>query len=115
MDMIKTFAVCCLFACLPASAQMHIEIAGPASGKIPIAVAVFAGEEASAPALAAVVKADLERNGMFELVDNDGSAVAPSTLTFRDGARAAPMRSWWGRCAACPTSASRCATGLKTR
>lgn len=58
-----------LLASTGAYAQLRVEIAGVGSNQIPIAIATFA-DEASAPAqVSAIVKADLERSGMFKVID----------------------------------------------
>ena len=48
-----------------AAAQLSIEITGAGSQRIPIAIAPFAGEGALAQSLTAIVRADLERSGLF--------------------------------------------------
>lgn len=53
-------------------AQFRVEISGVGATQIPIAVARFRGEEGAAPSLgqvSAIVRADLERSGLFRLVD----------------------------------------------
>ena len=61
-----------LFAATAATstrAQVRVEIAGVASNQIPVAVAAFA-DEAMAPAqVSAIIKADLERSGVFKVID----------------------------------------------
>ena len=47
------------------SAQLSIEITGGGSNRLPIAVVPFAGEGAIPPGIAAIVRADLERSGLF--------------------------------------------------
>ncbi|HKO88846.1 MAG TPA: Tol-Pal system beta propeller repeat protein TolB [Burkholderiales bacterium] len=47
------------------SAQVTIEIVGTGSNQIPIAIAPFAGEEASQPTLTDIIEADLARSGRF--------------------------------------------------
>ncbi len=53
-----------LFA-LPARAQLSIEITGAGAQRIPIAVVPFAGEAALGATISGVVRADLERSGLF--------------------------------------------------
>jgi TolB protein len=48
-----------------ASAQLSIEITGAGAQRIPIAIAPFAGEGALAQGISAIVRADLERSGLF--------------------------------------------------
>ena len=59
-----------LLLCLPAfapsaRAQLSIEITGAGAQRIPIAVVPFAGEAALGPGISAIVRADLERSGLF--------------------------------------------------
>ena len=49
---------------LVAWAQLSIEITGAGAQRIPIAIVPFAGESALAPAISAIVRADLERSGL---------------------------------------------------
>ena len=48
-----------------AHAQLSIEITGAGAQRIPIALVPFAGESALAPAISSIVRADLERSGLF--------------------------------------------------
>jgi TolB protein len=58
-----------LIAAGASHAQVRVEIQGVASSQIPIAVATFA-DEGDAPAhMSAVIKADLERSGVFKVID----------------------------------------------
>ena len=54
-----------LLALPSARAQLSIEITGAGAQRIPIAVVPFAGEAALGPGISAVVRADLERSGLF--------------------------------------------------
>jgi TolB protein len=49
----------------PAAAQFRVEISGVGATQVPVAIAPFRGEEASGLALSTVVRADLERSGLF--------------------------------------------------
>ncbi len=57
-----TFLLCWLPA---ARAQLSIEITGAGAQRIPIAIAPFAGESALSPGITSIVRADLERSGLF--------------------------------------------------
>jgi len=62
-------------ATLPAWAQFRVEISGVGATQIPIAVARFRGDDVAAPSLgvaSAIVRADLERSGLFRLLDAPG-------------------------------------------
>ena len=54
-----------LLAAPLARAQLSIEITGAGAQRIPIAVVAFAGEAALGASITAIVRADLERSGLF--------------------------------------------------
>ena len=54
-----------LLALPQARAQLSIEITGAGAQRIPIAIVPFAGEAALGPGISAIVRADLERSGLF--------------------------------------------------
>jgi TolB protein len=56
-----------------AQAQLSIEITGAGANRIPVAIADFGGEHILAQALTSVVRGDLERSGLFRLVDTSGA------------------------------------------
>jgi TolB protein len=58
-----------LLASTAAHAQLHVEIAGVGSNQIPIAVAGFADESMAPAQISAIIKADLERSGVFKVID----------------------------------------------
>ena len=58
-----------LLAGASAQAQLKIEIAGVGSNQIPIAVAAFADESIAPAQISAIIKADLERSGVFKVID----------------------------------------------
>lgn len=58
-----------------AHAQLSIEITGAGANRIPIAIADFAGDAGTSRALTSVVRADLERSGLFRLVDASGAGL----------------------------------------
>ncbi|WP_426107889.1 Tol-Pal system beta propeller repeat protein TolB [Massilia sp. TSP1-1-2] len=58
-----------LLAGASAHAQLKIEIAGVGSNQIPIAVAAFADESMAPAQVSAIIKADLERSGVFKVID----------------------------------------------
>jgi TolB protein len=53
----------------PAVAQLSIEITAPGVQRIPIAIVPFAGEGALAPGITPIVRADLERSGLFRTLE----------------------------------------------
>ncbi|HEX4509864.1 MAG TPA: Tol-Pal system beta propeller repeat protein TolB [Burkholderiaceae bacterium] len=56
-------------ALTPAYAQFRVEISGVGGTQIPVAVGRFRGEEGFPQALSTIVRADLERCGLFRIVD----------------------------------------------
>ena len=52
-----------------ARAQLTVEITGAGANRLPVAIADFAGERIVAQALTSVVRADLDRSGLFRLID----------------------------------------------
>jgi TolB protein len=52
-----------------AHAQLHVEIAGVGSNQIPVAVAAFADESVAPEQVSAIIRADLERSGVFRVID----------------------------------------------
>jgi len=56
-------------AAWPALAQLSIEITGAGAQRIPVAIAPFAGEAALPPGVTAIVRADLERSGLFRALE----------------------------------------------
>src|SRR5512140_2455002 len=52
-----------------AAAQLSIEITGAGAQRIPIAIVPFAGEGALAQGMSAIVRADLERSGLFRMLE----------------------------------------------
>ncbi len=57
------------FALSGARAQLSIEITGGGANRIPIALVPFAGEAALPAPLSAIVRADLERSGLFRGIE----------------------------------------------
>lgn len=53
----------------PAFAQFRVEVSGVGLTQLPIAIAPFRGEAQAPQKIGAIVKADLERSGMFRAVD----------------------------------------------
>ena len=61
-------------ATLPAAqAQFRVEIAGVGATQLALAVTRFRDEDRSGLALSAVLRADLERSGLFRVVDSSGA------------------------------------------
>jgi TolB protein len=77
---------------LPAWAQFRVEISGVGATQVPIAIVKFRDEERATPSLSlsAIVRADLERSGVFRNID------APGAL---DETARPVMTEWRGRAA----------------
>ncbi len=68
----KTLTCLLVLATGAVQAQLSIEITGAGANRIPVAIADFAGESVAGRAISATVRADLERSGLFRLVDTTG-------------------------------------------
>jgi TolB protein len=77
---IGLFAVCAL-ALLHASAhaQLTIEITGAGANRIPVAIADFGGDPAASRILTSVIRSDLERSGLFKMIDTGGIAITETS------------------------------------
>ncbi|HTY99785.1 MAG TPA: Tol-Pal system beta propeller repeat protein TolB [Rhodocyclaceae bacterium] len=79
------FALLAVFATAAAHAQLSIEITGAGANRIPVAIADFAGERIVSQALVSVVRGDLERSGLFKMVDAGGVALdETSAIPYAD-------------------------------
>ncbi len=60
-----------MFLCIsfPAFATLDIEVVGAGEHQIPVSIVPFAGEEKLSQSISLIVAADLERSGLFKLVD----------------------------------------------
>jgi TolB protein len=63
--------VCGAGLAMPALAQFRVEISGVGATQVPIAIARFRDENVAGLALSAIVRADLERSGLFKGIDNN--------------------------------------------
>lgn len=70
-----------LLAASHAGAQLSIEITGAGAQRIPIAIVPFAGEAAAGTSLTEVVRADLERSGLFRGLEVPPLAPHPTENT----------------------------------
>ena len=76
---LKLIALLSLSAFLPlAKAQLKVDISGVGANQIPISIAGFVNESVSGQTLSAIIRADLERSGMFKLIDTQ-SELAENT------------------------------------
>ncbi|MGV8804346.1 MAG: Tol-Pal system beta propeller repeat protein TolB [Polaromonas sp.] len=67
------------FSSLPALAQFRVEVSGVGLTQLPIAIVPFRGEAQSPQKIGSIVKADLERSGMFRAVDAAGLVADENT------------------------------------
>ena len=69
----------------PIQAALDIEIFGGGASRIPIAIIPFVGEEKLKHGITAVVAADLQRSGLFRLVDSSGPSLRdPRQIAYPD-------------------------------
>lgn len=71
-------ALLSLFASSACFAQLTIEISGAGANRIPVAIAAFAGEAQLPAAISEVIQFDLNRSGLFKLIDATGSGAVES-------------------------------------
>jgi TolB protein len=71
----------------PAFAQFRVEVSGVGLTQIPIAIAPFRGETQAPQKIGAIVRADLERSGMFRAVDAAGIVADENTRPDLDNWR----------------------------
>jgi TolB protein len=85
--------VAALLAANPAQAQFRVEISGVGATQLPIAIVKFRDEDRATPSLSvsAIVRADLERSGVFKSVDTAGAALDEGSQPV--------MTEWRGRSA----------------
>ena len=60
-------------------AELTIDITGAGANRFPLAIADFGGEAGVSRALTAVVRGDLERCGLFKLIDTSGVAITEAS------------------------------------
>jgi TolB protein len=78
--LLRLLAACCALALLPfsaARAQLTIEIVGGAGSQIPIAIVPFEGESNFPLGISGITGADLQRSGLFRMVDPMGVTPRP--------------------------------------
>ena len=71
----KFLVVLSFLAATAVNAQLSVEITGAGANRIPVAIANFAGDTAAAQVVTATVRADLERSGLFKLIDPAGATL----------------------------------------
>lgn len=71
----RIFLTLALLTASLAQAQLSIEITGAGANRIPVAIVDFVGDGAASRIVTATVRSDLERSGLFKLVDTTGVAL----------------------------------------
>ena len=74
-NLFKTLTCLLVLVAGLAHAQMSIEITGAGANRIPVAIADFSGEPTLSRIVSATVRADLERSGLFKLIDTTGAVL----------------------------------------
>jgi TolB protein len=72
------FLAFAVLAATPARAQLTIEIVGGAGTTVPIAIVPFGNENSWPLGISGIVGADLQRSGLFKLVDDAGIVPRPA-------------------------------------
>ena len=73
-----------LLMSVPAWAQFRVEISGVGATQVPIAVVKFRDEDRTKPAISEILRADLERSGVFRLIDAPGALDEASRPAMSD-------------------------------
>ena len=71
----RIFLAFCLLTAGFAHAQLSIEITGAGANRIPVAIADLLGDPTASRIVTATVRSDLERSGLFKLVDTTGAGL----------------------------------------
>lgn len=71
----RIFLSVALLTAAVAQAQLSIEITGAGANRIPVAIADFVGDGSASRIVTSTVRSDLERSGLFKLVDTTGVAL----------------------------------------
>ena len=80
---LKLIAFASLLAVMPyAQAQLKVDISGVGANQIPISIASFADESITGHAISGIIRADLQRSGLFKIIETSEvlSETAPVNL-----------------------------------
>ena len=83
-SLVLAFAASLALCATQAGAQLKVEITGAGANQLPVAIADFSGERTIAQSLTSVIRADLERSGMFRLIDGVGTLSDNTNPPFAD-------------------------------
>ena len=75
----RIFLIFALLTASLAQAQLSIEITGAGANRIPVAIPDMAGDSAAARAISATVRSDLDRSGLFKVIDPVGVTMDENT------------------------------------
>ena len=64
-----------LLAAAAVNAQLSVEITGAGANRIPVAIPNFAGDPSAAQVVTSTIRSDLERSGLFRIVDAGGATL----------------------------------------
>ncbi len=79
----RFLAACAVFsACTVAKADLNIDLTGSGNNQIPVAIADFSGDAGAARTVTSVIRSDLERSGMFRLIEPGMSLDENSPVDF---------------------------------
>ncbi|WP_088285961.1 Tol-Pal system beta propeller repeat protein TolB [Ideonella sp. A 288] len=67
-----------------AHAQFRVEISGIGATQLPVAITRFRDEDKAGQPISAIIRADLERSGVFRVVDSSGTLDERSAPAFAD-------------------------------
>ena len=77
-----------------AYAQLSIEVTGAGANRIPVTIADFGGDPGMSRAVTSVIRSDLERSGLFKLVEQAQPGLTERAASISaQPAAGAPMRS----------------------
>ena len=80
--LVSLFAAACVLLTPAAHAQLSIEITGAGAQRIPIAIVPFPGEAAVAGGITPIIRADLERSGLFRGLEIPPLSPPPTEATL---------------------------------
>lgn len=81
---VASLAAICTVGLNSAWAQLRVEISGVGANQIPIAVAAFADESIAPQQVSAIIKADLQRSGVFKVIDTSGPISETTAINYGD-------------------------------
>ncbi len=82
---LKLIALLGLSAALPlAQAQLKVDISGVGANQIPVSIAGFVNESAGGQPVSSIIRADLERSGMFRLIDTQETIAESAQVDLAD-------------------------------